>query len=176
MFAARSPGKYLIMYSDNTNVVAWLSSRRPPNPFVGALVAAIERLKYKFSPPQAAYFPRICDIDPSFAPFCPLLLLTQMFARGHLIHHNRPIFPITFTPRTLCPYIMFLSGGGHLSVDLALIKTHSLRIGGHTYFTAMGMAPDLTDYLGRRKVNRCSLRYFRSSPSLTLTAIRRFFY
>ena len=48
MFAARSPGKYLIMYSDNTNVVAWLSSRRPPNPFVGALVAAIERLKYNF--------------------------------------------------------------------------------------------------------------------------------
>ena len=48
MFAARSPGKYLIMYSDNTNVVAWLSSRRPPNPFVGALVSAIERLKYKF--------------------------------------------------------------------------------------------------------------------------------
>ena len=127
-------------------------------------------------PPQAAYFPRICDIAPSFAPFCPLLLLTQMFARGLLIHHNRPIFPLTFTPRTLCPYIMYLSGAGHLSVDIALIKTHSLRIGGHTYFTAMGMAPDLTDYLGRRKVPRCSLRYFRSSPSLTLTAIRRFFY
>ena len=48
LFAARSPGKYLIMYSDNTNVVAWLSSRRPPNPFVGALVSAIERQKYKF--------------------------------------------------------------------------------------------------------------------------------
>ena len=48
MFAARSPGKYLIMYSDNTNVVAWLSNRRPPNPFVGALVSAIERLKYQF--------------------------------------------------------------------------------------------------------------------------------
>ena len=70
---------------------------------------------------------------------------------------------------------MYLAGGGHLSVDIALIKTHSLRIGGHTYFTAMGMAPDLTDYLGRRKVARCSLRYFRSSPYLTITAIRRFF-
>ena len=28
------------------------------------------------------------------------------------------------------------------------------------------MAPDLTDYLGRRKVPRCSLRYFRSPPPL----------
>ena len=48
LFAADSPGHLLILYSDNTNVVAWLSRRRPPNPYVCALVAAIERLKYKF--------------------------------------------------------------------------------------------------------------------------------
>ena len=35
-------------------------------------------------------------------------------------------------------------GKGQITVNLALIKSHSLRIGGHTYFTAMGMAPDLT--------------------------------
>ena len=29
-------------------VVAWLSNRRPSNPFVGALVSPIERLKYEF--------------------------------------------------------------------------------------------------------------------------------
>ena len=48
LFAADSPGHLVILYSDNTNVVAWLSRRRPPNPYVCALVAAIERLKYKF--------------------------------------------------------------------------------------------------------------------------------
>ena len=37
MFPARYPGKYLIMYSVNTNVVLWLSNRRPPNPFLGHL-------------------------------------------------------------------------------------------------------------------------------------------
>ena len=47
-FAARSPGRYVILYSDNTNVVAWLSRRRSPNPYVCTLVSAIERLKYKF--------------------------------------------------------------------------------------------------------------------------------
>ena len=36
----------LTLYSDNTNVVAWLSKRRAPNPFVCAVVAAIERVKY----------------------------------------------------------------------------------------------------------------------------------
>ena len=70
---------------------------------------------------------------------------------------------------------MFLAGGGRLPVDIRLLKSHSLRIGGHTYFTAMGMTPDLTDYLGRRKVPRSSLLYYRSSPSLTIAAIRRFF-
>ena len=48
MFAARSPGRYVVLFSDNTNVVAWLKRRRPPNPYVGALVAAIELLKYKY--------------------------------------------------------------------------------------------------------------------------------
>ena len=47
LFAARSPGHYMILYTDNMNVVAWLTRRRSPSPYVGALVAAIERLKYK---------------------------------------------------------------------------------------------------------------------------------
>ena len=71
---------------------------------------------------------------------------------------------------------MHLAGGGWMSVDLALIKSHSFRMGGgHTYYTALGMSPDLTDFLGRRTVSRSSLRYFRASPRLTLTAIQSFF-
>ena len=38
--------RLLTLYSDNTNVVAWLNKRRAPNPFVCAVVAAIERVKY----------------------------------------------------------------------------------------------------------------------------------
>ena len=62
---------------------------------------------------------------------------------------------------------MVPAGGGEITVNLALLKSHPLRIGGHTYFTAMRMAPDSTDYLGRRKAPRSSRRYFRASPSLT---------
>ena len=98
-----------------------------------------------------------------------------MHARGMFLRPRQPIFPPDFNPDTFCPYLMFLAGEGRLPVDIRLLKTHSLRIGGHTYFTAMGMIRDLTDYLGRRKVARCSLRYYRSSPHLTLSAIRRFF-
>ena len=48
LFAARSPGHYMILYTDNMNVVAWLTRRRSPSPYVGALVSAIERLKYQY--------------------------------------------------------------------------------------------------------------------------------
>ena len=45
-FAPLASQQLLTLYSDNTNVVAWLSKRRAPNPFVCAVVAAIERVKY----------------------------------------------------------------------------------------------------------------------------------
>ena len=34
IFAARSAGHYVILYSDNSNVIAWLSRRRSPSPYV----------------------------------------------------------------------------------------------------------------------------------------------
>ena len=45
-FARTLSKRLLTLYSDNTNVVAWLTKRRAPNPFVCAVVAAIERVKY----------------------------------------------------------------------------------------------------------------------------------
>ena len=125
--------------------------------------------------PQAAYFPKIADLAREFSAFCPLSLLSRMHARGYFIHSGRKVFRPPLTAKVLCAYLVSLAGRARLSVELALIKTHSLRIGGHTYFTAMGMNPDLTDYLGRRKVSRSSLRYFRASPCLTISAVRRFF-
>ena len=48
LLAPHSPAHIITLYSDNTNVVAWLSRRRAPNPFVGAMVSAIECIKYKY--------------------------------------------------------------------------------------------------------------------------------
>ena len=46
LFANRYPKHLIVLYSDNTNVVAWLGTRRSPNPVVCTLVAAIEQIKY----------------------------------------------------------------------------------------------------------------------------------
>ena len=48
LFGHRYPKHLIVLYSDNTNVVAWLGSRRAPNPIVSTKVAAIERIKYAF--------------------------------------------------------------------------------------------------------------------------------
>ena len=127
------------------------------------------------NPPQMAYCPKICDFDARFTQFCPITLLSQMHERGLFLHANRKILHGELTPKKLCAYVALLAGRGLSQVQLALIKTHSLRIGGHTYFTAMGMNRDLTCYLGRRKLRDSSLRYFRASARLTLSAYRYFF-
>ena len=46
----------LVLYSDNSNVVAWLGTRRSPNPVVYSLVAAIECLKYEYTLKVAARY------------------------------------------------------------------------------------------------------------------------
>ena len=49
LFAHRYPNHMLVLYSDNSNVVSWLGTRRSPNPVVSSLVAAIECLKYRYT-------------------------------------------------------------------------------------------------------------------------------
>ena len=63
-------------------------------------------------PPQAAYFLRISDISPSFTPFCPLYLISQIHTRGYFLHPARRIFPESFTTKDICPYLMHLAKGG----------------------------------------------------------------
>ena len=47
LFGNRYAKHLIVLYSDNTNVVAWLGTRRSPDPIIGTLVAAIEQIKYQ---------------------------------------------------------------------------------------------------------------------------------
>ena len=75
-----------------------------------------------------------------------------------------------FSPQALSTYLGHIAGkrGRHPRNPF---KPHSLRIGGHTFYTVHGMNPDLRDYLARRAIARCSLRYYRASPAPTLYAL-----
>ena len=122
-----------------------------------------------------AYFCHICDVAPNMAPHCPVCVLLLMLSRGLLRFPSRPVFdPNIFSPSALTSYLQLFSsrlrGQSHDE-----FRPHSLRIGGHTFYTMHGMSPDLRDFLARRVVSRCSLRYYRASPIGNLRALRAFY-
>ena len=123
-----------------------------------------------------AYFCHICDVAPQLAPHCPVCLLSHLVAEGLLSRSSSRLLldPTFFSPSALASYLGHLAGKPGLSPNNPF-KPHSLRIGGHTWYTVHGMDPDLRDYLARRAVNRCSLRYFRAAPTSNFNALRNFY-
>ena len=123
----------------------------------------------------SAYFCHICDVVPRLAVHCPACTLLSLLRRGLLRFPMRPVFdPKIFSPSALTSYLQLFSCR-RVANDPTLFKPHSLRIGGHTFYTSKGMSADLRDFLARRVVNRCSLRYFRASPAANLRALRAFY-
>ena len=123
-----------------------------------------------------AYFCHICDVAPWLATHCPVCLLSRLLAKGLLRSSSSRLLldPTIFSPPALASYLGYLAGKSGLPPNNPY-KPHSLRIGGHTWYTVHGMNPDLRDYLARRAVNRCSLRYFRASPVSNFHALRDFY-
>ena len=150
------------------------------------LIGACDRLLgfvFTFSPKYtssdgrvtSAYFCHICDVVPRLAVHCPACALLALLRRGLLGFPSRPVFdPNLFSPAALTSYLHLLSNR-HLNDSPYHFKPHSLRIGGHTFYTMKGMSADLRDFLARRVINRCSLRYFRASPVGILQALRAFY-
>ena len=56
LFASRYPSHLVVLYTDNSNVVAWLGSRQSPHPVVCTLVSAIESIKYRHTLKLSARF------------------------------------------------------------------------------------------------------------------------
>lgn len=150
------------------------------------LIGACDRLLgfvFTFSPKYtssdgrvtSAYFCHICDVVPRLAVHCPACALLALLRRGLLCVPSRPVFdPHFFSPAALTSYLHLLSSR-QLNDSPYHFKPHSLRIGGHTFYTMKGMSADLRDFLARRVINRCSLRYFRASPVGILQALRAFY-
>ena len=86
-----------------------------------------------------------------------------------------PVFdPNFFFPGAFKSYLQ-LFYTPHLNDSPDHFKPHSLCIGGQTFYTIKGISANLQDFLTRRVINRCSLRYFRASPVGILQALRAFY-
>ena len=123
----------------------------------------------------SAFFCHICDVAPKLQAHCPVCAILQLREANLFRYPTRPIFdPKILTPSSLSSYLALFAGRSR-SKSSDVFKPHSLRIGGHTFYTMHGMSADLRDYLARRVVSRCSMRYYRASPVGNLQALRDFY-
>ena len=120
----------------------------------------------KFHPVARAYFCKIGDLNKRLRLICPLNQLLTLSK----VPRNGMFFPDTVITRTALTECM-----RDIANTEKNVKPHSLRIGGHTYYTVYGLDSDFRDYLARRKVKNSTMTYYRASPYLTICKLRHFF-
>ena len=120
----------------------------------------------KFHPGARAYFCKVGDLHHRLRRICPLKQLVTLFE----VSQDDMFFPRTEITRAVLTKSM-----KGLSCIEKNVKPHSLRIGGHTYYTVYGLDSGFRDYLARRKVTKAVQTYYRASPHLTIYKLRQFF-
>ena len=120
----------------------------------------------KFNPGAWAYYCKLADLNRRLSPVCPLRHLSIIIK----ISKNGLFFP----PNEITRPVLTQNMKGIACIQKN-VKPHSLRIGGHTYYTVYGLDSDFRDYLARRKVKGATQTYYRASPALTIYQLRKFF-
>ena len=120
----------------------------------------------KFHPAARAYYCKVADLHRRLKIICPLRHLFTIMK----VTTEDCFFPLSEVTRDS----LTLNMRGISCIEKN-VKPHSLRIGGHTYYTVYGLDKDFRDYLARRKVNTSTQTYYRASPRLNIFKLRQFF-
>ena len=120
----------------------------------------------KFHPRARAYYCRLADLNRQLSPICPVRHLAIVI---DICQHNK-FFPVKEISRLVLTKTM-----KSVACINKNVKPHSLRIGGHTYYTVYGLDSNFQDYLVRRKVKGATQTYYKASPALTIFQLRRFY-
>ena len=134
--------------------------------FCEEIVGFFFNVSDKYHPVARVYFAKLADTRSTWAPFCPLRALRVLFIHDFLT--VKPFSRRNLNESKLIRAMKMIDGNDR---DF---KTHSLRIGAHTFFVTYGLPEDFVDFLGRRKVARSSLVYYRASAKIVIFKLRRF--
>ena len=127
----------------------------------------------KYLPVAHAFFCDLSDISNFWSQFCPVRILHQLAASGLL---RECIFPkSTVTSPGLRDYLSFMSHK-RPALDGSKFSPHSLRIGGHTFYSIKNMASDFVHFLGRRAISKACQLYYRAGAYDNIVRLRRFFW
>ena len=126
----------------------------------------------KYHPVAHAFFCKLSVISTPLSRYCPVKILLQL-ARRKLLTNN--IFPkrLISTP-VLSDYLRFIARNSK-SLGSRKFTPHSLRIGGHTFFTMKNMNADFVHFLGRRAISRVCQLYYRASAYDNIIRLYIFF-
>jgi len=112
-----------------------------------------------------------CSLKNFQAPWttlCPVTVLQHLGINGLLF--SGPLFPkSTMSSQVLGSYMTFLAQTSRI------FTPHSLRIGGHTFFSVQNMHEDFVQFLGRRSINKTSQLYYRTRAADNILQLSLFF-
>ena len=123
----------------------------------------------KCHPNARAYYCALHRFSAPWATLCPVTILRHLGTNGLLF--SGPLFPRTkLSSKSLGSYMTFLARSKHL------FTPHSLRIGGHTFFSIQNMHEDFVQFLGRRSINKSSQLYYRARAADNVLRLSMFFH
>ena len=120
----------------------------------------------KFHPGARAYYCKVGDLHRNLKPLCPI---------GQLLNIIQISQIDMFFPKSEVSRAILTKNMKSLACIEKNVEPHSLRIGGHTYYTVYGLDAEFREYLARRKVKKSTQVYYRASPYLTIYKLRQFF-
>ena len=105
----------------------------------------------KYHPIAYSFFCRLSDISDFWSAYCPVKILLELAKHRSL---SRTIFPPKILSRpTLNSYLQYYSRNRRPLLR-SKFTPHSLRIGGHTFYSIKNLDPDFVHFLGRRAISR----------------------
>ena len=120
----------------------------------------------KCHPTSRVYLPKLVDMNPFWEAICPFRALRRMWVHGLLI--SDPFSKENLSIKGLINAMKIIDKNERN------FKSHSLRIGAHTFFITYGLPEDFVNFLGSRTVAKSSQRYYRASARLTISKFRHF--
>ena len=119
-----------------------------------------------------AFFCKLEGVSELWSKLCPVRALIQL-ARNGLLRDT--LFPkAALSNATLSDYMHFVAPIRGL-VAGAKFTPHSLRIGGHTFFSIKNMNDDFLHFLGRRAISRVCQLYYRANAYDNIVRLNMFF-
>ena len=122
----------------------------------------------KFYPNGRAYYCKLNDFTTPWRDLCPLRTLTALSQNG-LLGSKKLFNKKLLTSTSLGTYMQYIAN------STTPFTPHSLRIGGHTFYSIQNMHGDFVQFLGRRSINRASQLYYRASAADNISRLRLFF-